>query len=193
MKKDYLFQPAGKGVVAARSARVGDFVLTHGDSIYSKAIRFGQFYDLLSKGYPIKEAKRLSWWNHVAVVVGHDRHGIPILAEALGKGVIYTSLSRYYDSTYYLIRTGMIYWDQKQVQEFAKAVIKARHGYGFAQIAGIIVSILLRTPLRIGWGNTRICSGFGAECGARGGEIYDETPWGMWPVHFAIEYDVPVE
>lgn len=162
----------------------GDLLFCRGKFLLSKAIRFGQFLDLLWRGYGIKKAREFSRVNHVAPVLSDSGK----LAEALSPGVVNTHISRYDDTEYWVVRLHTHPHDKAQMVRFADSVVAAKKPYGYVQIAGISLAILTRIPLRVGWAGTRICSVFGAEFRARAGDVFPEPPPDLWPHEMLMFY-----
>lgn len=156
----------------------GDLVLTHGDYFFSKMIRFGQ-----KLRYPAQYAS----WNHAALVLNEQGE----LAEALGKGVIRTHISKYRDKEYTVVHTNVHPHDQQQVLTFAENVLAARYRYGWRTIVSLFFTLAIgwdRATARVG---TAICSGFYADALTRGKFIWPLPPFAMKPADLAKHFDAP--
>jgi hypothetical protein len=100
----------------AQGPHVGDFLLTgvQAQGIVSRAIKAGSWLRRFEAPY-----RRFS---HAALVI--DEGGT--LAEALGRGVTRSPLTKYEAANYVLVRTGVVEPDRGQMLRFAKAVLDAR-------------------------------------------------------------------
>ena len=70
----------------AEAMREGDFLLTHGDYIVSRLIRFGQ---------RLRHEERYARWNHAVLVLSEDGQ----IAEAPSHGVVENNISDYLGRT----------------------------------------------------------------------------------------------
>lgn len=187
----------------------GDLLLTHGQMITSKLVRFGQ--RLRFRG----EDRKYAYWSHVAIFL-NDKGD---LAEALLQGVVRTKIESYRDQRYYVIRVNSEQVNRERVSTFLESVLGYR-GYeeklpvwpAFKRLlkyqfvgGGPVERYGVRTVLNVcatyvtGWGvispadNTAICSGLGAEASVRlrGDIIYEEPLYKVSPAsiakHFGIE------
>ena len=173
--------PAGQ---TARTALPGDFILTHGDHWTSKMIRWGQKREWTG------EREKYASWNHAALVVDYGA----TVAEALSQGVVASSLSKYQDRDYTLVRVEMPDTDRSQVLRFANSVLDARWRYSYTTIAQLALTLALRSggqQWTIGKVGTAICSGFVSEALVRAGFIWPVPPAFMMPAHLAEYFDAP--
>jgi hypothetical protein len=170
---------APKGVTA-EAPQIGDFILTgvKAQGIVSLAIKLGAWLRRYEKPF-----RRFS---HTALVI--DDEGT--LAEAVAKGVVRTPLSHYHDDDYVLVRAGVDEHDQKQVVEFAEAVLAARTKYGFLTFVGLAIYCLTGAQLCIQKAGTAICSGFASDALTRAGFIWPRPPYAMMPADLAKYFDV---
>jgi hypothetical protein len=162
----------------AEAMREGDFLLTHGDYLVSRLIRFGQ---------RLRHEERYARWNHAVLVLSEDGQ----IAEALSQGVVENHISKYEGKGYYLVRLqGVSDADRNQMMAFARSVLGSpdRTEYGWLTIASIILTLLTSSRFVFGMVGTAICSGFVAEALVRTGIIFDKPPSHMMPADLAKKY-----
>lgn len=165
----------------AGTMRPGDFVVTHGHSVVSRAIRFGQ---------RLRCPKEFAAWNHAALVVSEDGE----IAEALSEGVERHHISRYEREDYYLARISASDEDRRQMMAFAESVLAFRGGrqgmaYAWLVIASIALNLLTGSRLVFGRSGTTICSGFVAEAMTRAGYIFRKPASHVMPAELAMFCD----
>jgi len=165
----------------AEEMREGDFLLTHGDYIMSRLIRFGQ---------RLSHEERYARWNHAVLVLSEDGR----IAEALSHGVVENHISQYEGKDYYLVRLQDVSdEDRKEMMAFASSVLSSpdRTEYGWLTIASIILTLLTSSRFVFGMVGTAICSGFVAEALVRTGVIFAKPPSHMTPADLAEKYLTP--
>jgi hypothetical protein len=172
--------PAGE---TAQGPRVGDFLLTgiKAQGIVSWAIKAGSWLRRFEAPY-----RRFS---HAALVIDDDG----TLAEALGKGVTRSPLSKYEAANYVLVRTDIQEPDRSQILTFAESVLEARTSYGFWTILGLGLYCLAGAQICIQQAGTAICSGFVSDALTRAGYIWPRPPFAMMPADLARYFDVSGE
>lgn len=158
----------------------GDFIVTHGDALVSKLIRFGQ--RLRIHGDDV----RFTWANHAALVVSPDGD----LIEALGRGVTRSPASKYWPRELHLIRTGASEADRDEAVAFAEWCLANRQRYGWATIASIAVTLLVGGKLTFAVDGTEICSGLVARAQERTGVVFSRDPSHIMPAELAKYYGV---
>jgi hypothetical protein len=161
--KTYLHKPGDPAPVLGQA----DFILTHANTFVGKLIRFGE--------------KRVGpgRWNHAALSLGGDR-----LAEALGHGVVESSLSKYDGVEYLAVIHNSSAEDRAQMMNFADSVLKRRAKYGYLEIFCLALTLLFRLSGRrflFSSSGSMICSGFVAEVQTRGWAVYDVPPGYVTP------------
>lgn len=162
----------------AQEMRKGDFLLTHGDYLVSRLIRFGQ---------RLRYEQQYARWNHAVLVLSEDGR----IAEALSQGVVETNIADYEGKDYYLVRLqGVSEEDREEMMTFANAVLSSpdRTEYGWLTIVSIILTLLTGSKLVFGMVGTAICSGFVAEALVRTGVIFEKPPSHMMPADLAKKY-----
>jgi hypothetical protein len=133
------FEPVGRLAVesfdageAAETWSAGDILLTHGDALISRLIRFGERLRIHG------DDRAYCWFNHAALVLNDQGD----LAEALSQGVVRTNASKYLPNAYAVVRPGITAADTKEVLAFADWVLATHDRYGWFTIASIAVSVL---------------------------------------------------
>ncbi|HEY3038361.1 MAG TPA: hypothetical protein VGJ66_06465 [Pyrinomonadaceae bacterium] len=164
----------------------GDFILTHGNHLTSRLIRFGQ--KIRFHG----EDRKYTWWSHTAFV----RRPNGDLIEAINAGVIESNISRYKETEYYLVHLEdslATRHDRQQAVRFAEASI-GQH-YSYVMVVSIFFSLLTGAKFAIGYDGQSICSGLVSRALERGSAIFDRTPSHMLPAdlakHFKVEPPPP--
>ncbi len=172
---------------ASRPAfRRGDFILTHGKSLTSSLIRFGQRLRIHG------EDRKYTRWNHAALIVDDDGS----LIEALGRGISSTHLSSYDDSEYLVVQIKASDHDRSQAVDFAKWAAGrgnpgARKKYGFVTIVSIAYTLLTGGKFTFGIDGRLICSGLVARAMERCGAIFSRNTTHIMPADLAKYYDEP--
>jgi hypothetical protein len=159
---------------------VGDFLLTgiKAQGIVSWAIKVGSWLRRFDAPY-----RRFS---HAALVIDDDG----TLAEALGKGVVLSPLTKYEAANYVLVRTGVQEPDRGQIRKFADSVLDANTKYGFWTIVGLGLYCLAGAQVCIQRAGTAICSGFVSDALTRAGYVWPRPPFAMMPADLARCFDV---
>jgi uncharacterized protein YycO len=160
----------------AHPPRPGDFILTHGSGFICWAIRFGQ--GLWIHG----GARQFTYWNHAALVV--DSHSG--LVEALSGGVKSTSLDKYLDSDYRLVRIKASAEDRQEVVDFGNSCIGEE--YGYLTILSIALTLLIRSKITFFIQGDQICSGLVARAQERTHAIFNRNPVSIMPADLAKFY-----
>lgn len=153
----------------------GDFILTHGRSIFSYLIRFGQ--GLIYWGAD----RKYTWWSHAAIIVSDDGD----IIEAIGAGVKRTHISKYAKTDYHLVRLGSLAAPRDREQAVAYACWALGQKYGFLTILSITISLLLGGRLAFGYDGQSICSGLVARALERTNAIFDRSPSHIVPADLA--------
>lgn len=159
----------------------GDFILTHGNSVFSYLIRFGQ--RLRFRG----ANRQFAWWSHAALVVSPTGN----LIEALGAGVQRTHISRYAPTEYVLVRLGELAdaGDRAQVLMYANWSVDQH--YGWLTIVSIAISLVLGGKFTFGYDGQSICSGLVARALERTKAVFDRSPSHIMPADLAQYFNVP--
>ncbi len=158
----------------------GDFILTHGDTFFSRLIRIGQWLRFHGTD------NKYTWWSHAALIVSKDGD----LIEALGKGVRRGKLSRYKPTEYHLVRLGAIATAQDREQAVAFALWCLGEKYGRMTIVSIVLSLLTGGKFNFGFDGQAICSGLVARALERTNAIFNRTPSHIMPADLAKYFNV---
>lgn len=169
------YAPAG---TAVGTWNPGDFLLTHGDSFFSRLIRFGE--GLRIHG----DDKVYAWFNHAALVTGADGE----IAEALGRGVVRGNASKYQAKDYVVVRTGADAEDVDEVLAFSRWVVENRPGYGWFTIMSLALTMLTGAKFTFFIDGEYICSGFVARAMERTGALFSRDPVHITPADLAKYY-----
>lgn len=172
------FGPGDEAVVGEYDP--GDFILTHGKTIISQLIRFGQ--RVRFRG----QRRKYAWWNHAAMIVSADGD----LVEALGAGVERTNLFKYKGTEYHLVRLNLLATphDRKQVVRFAEWC--RGEEYGYVTVVSIALSLLTGAKFSFGFDGQQICSGLVARALERTDIIFDQSPSHVMPANLAEYFDI---
>lgn len=138
------------------SLKPGDFILTHGSSLFDTLIQTFTF----------------SHWNHAALII--DEEGT--LLEAVDKGIKKHHLSKYRKEEVYIVRTEFNETEREHIVKYGLKMLADHEKYGFLTIFSIALKIITKSRLIIKLEGTIICSEFVANALARGGIIWDKDP-----------------
>lgn len=159
----------------------GDFILTHGNHLTSRLIRFGQGIRFLG------EDRKYTWWSHAALV----RTTTGDLIEAINAGVIESHISNYKDTEYYLVHLEESLatdHDRSQAVKFAESCLGQK--YSYVMVVSIFLSLLTGAKFAIGYDGQSICSGLVSRALERTNAIFDRTPSHMLPADLAKIFKV---
>jgi uncharacterized protein YycO len=159
----------------------GDFILTHGKSVFSYLIRFGQGLRFWGRD------RQYTWWNHAAMIISGDGN----LIEALGAGVECTNIVKYRATEYHLVHLSSAVaneHDRQQSVKFAEWTLGQR--YGWATIVSIAISLLFGGKFTFGFDGQFICSGLVARALERTNAIFDRSPSHIMPADLAKYFHV---
>lgn len=181
------FRPVARAVVSrygpgAQPERwqPGDFLLTRGNSLTAKLIRFGQALRIHG------EDRRYTYWNHAALVVGTDGQ----LVEAEGTGVCFSPAGKYRGRTFHLVEIQASEEDRRQVAEFGRWVAQEHSRYGFVTIVSVALTLLTGAKFSFFIDGQFICSGLVARAQERTNALFNRDPAHMSPADLAKYYQV---
>ena len=159
----------------------GDFILTHGNHLSSRLIRFGQTIRFLG------EDRKYTWWSHAAII----RRQNGDLIEAINAGVIEGNISKYADTEYHLIHLEESLADEHDREQIVNfAVSSLGQKYSFVVVASIALSLLTGAKFAIGYDGQSICSGLVARALERSSAIFDRSPSHTLPADLAKMFQV---
>lgn len=156
----------------------GDFILTHGNKMYDKLIRWAQA--LKFRGSDRKYTR----WNHAALIVREDG----TLIEATGRGVVSNPLSKYEPTEYYLVHIEADPVERHNQVAFADWAVG--ESYGRLTILSVFLSLAFGSTIIFALQGQEICSGLVARALERTGCIFDEDPAHIMPAYLARYYQV---
>ncbi len=158
----------------------GDFILTHGNTFFSKLIRFGQHIRFRGQD------SKYDWWNHAAMIISEDGD----IIEALGAGVCRSKLSKYKPTEFHIISIDQIVApdDRNQAVKFAEWCDGMP--YGWVTIISIAISLLTGGKFNFGFDGQAICSGLVARALERTNAIFNRSPSHIMPADLAKYFEV---
>jgi hypothetical protein len=161
----------------------GDFILTHGDSFFSRLIRLGQGLRFLgrNRGY--------ARWSHAALIVSADGE----IVEAIGAGVCKSHLRDYRDVEYHLVPIGSLADDRDRGQMVRFAESCRGLEYGFTICISIALSLLTGVKFRFGFDGEYICSGLVARALERTDIILPRSPSHTLPADLARYFQIKAD
>jgi hypothetical protein len=161
----------------------GDFILTHGDSFFSRLIRLGQGLRFLgrNRGY--------ARWSHAALIVSADGE----IIEAIGAGVCKNHLRDYRDVEYHLVPIGSLADDRDRAQMVRFAESCRGLEYGFTICISIALSLLTGVKFRFGFDGEYICSGLVARALERTDVILPRSPSHTLPADLARYFQIKAD
>ena len=164
----------------AHDLQAGDFILTHGNDLYDKLIRFGQALRFVGGD------RKYTYWNHAAIIV--DEQGT--LIEALSNGVSKTNISKYKPVEYHLVRLGTTADDFDRIEAVRFAQWSLGEKYGWLTIMSIAIGLLTGGRFTFGYEGQVICSGLVARAMERTSAIFNRNAEDMMPADLAMYYQV---
>ena len=156
----------------------GDFILVSTKGILARFIRFGQFLRYHGKMRPFAH------WNHAALIV--DEQGTII--EAVGRGVVCSSIEDYNDVEYYYVSTKLNAQSRAQTVAAGRSFLKDK--YSWWTIVSIALELLIGIKVQFSSQNSMICSAVVGQSLWAGGVIFDQNPYQMMPADLASAYNV---
>jgi uncharacterized protein YycO len=158
----------------------GDFILTHGNSFFSKLIRFGQRLRFVGRN------RKYAEWSHAAIIVSREGE----LIEAEGAGVILSNISKYKATEYRLVQLGSLAneVDREQAVRYARWCLG--ESYGIISILSIVFGLVFGGKFSFGFDGQQICSGLVAGALERTNVIFDRSPSHILPADLAKYFSV---
>lgn len=156
----------------------GDFVLTHRHRPFAALISLAQRRRFRGADAPYAH------WSHAAVLVSADGE----VVEAESTGVIRSSLSKYRDDEYHLVRLGdeISRAGREKTVAYAKAQVGA--AFGYLDLAGATLYLLTGIPLRWVRRHHEICSSLVVRALQHGGLLTGFDPAVTLPADLAKEF-----
>lgn len=158
----------------------GDFILTHGNTFFSRLIRFGQQISFWGAD------RVFTRWSHAALIVSNDGD----LIEAVGAGVKRSHISDYAPTEYHLVNLNTLAdkHDRDQICTFAQTTIG--QPYGILTCFSIGIGLLTGCRLTFGFDGQYVCSGLVARALERTSAIFDRSPSHILPADLAKYFKV---
>jgi uncharacterized protein YycO len=157
----------------------GDFILAHRHHVLAGMISLAQ------KRRFHGPDEVYAHWSHCAVVESSGR-----LIEAEINGIVRSPISKYRKDEYHLVRMdGQI---DASGREHAAAYARTRlgEGFGFLDMFGLSLYLLVGTRVRLVHGDHEICSSFVVRCMQRAGLLKELDPALTLPADLAKRFDV---
>lgn len=164
----------------ARSFDPGDFILAHRHHALAGLISLAQRRRFDGSDAPYAH------WSHAAVVVGADG----ALVEAESMGVVASPIAKYHDDEYHLVRFGPELSSSARSNVVAYARSQVGQAFGYLELAGAGLHLLLGWPFRWMRKNHQICSGLVTRALQRGGMVEQLDPAVTLPADLAKAFDV---
>ena len=164
----------------ARDFVPGDFILTHRHHLLAGLISLAQKRRF--KGADAVYAH----WSHTALVVDKDGS----LVEAEITGVRQDAISRYRDNEYHLVRLGPEFAAQDRRAAVTYSKDQVGQGFGFLDMFGAGVYLLVGWPVRLTRRGHEICSGLVVRALQAGGQVPQLDPLLTLPADLAKLYNV---
>lgn len=158
----------------------GDFILTHRHRLLAGLISLAQRRRFKGPDAPFAH------WSHAAVVVG--RAGALVEAETMG--VIRSSITKYRDDEYHLVRLGDDFEPDGRARAVTYAQTQVGHAFGYLDMAGAALHLLLGWPLRWVRRDHEICSSLVVKALQQGGLLLELDPALALPADLAKAFDV---
>jgi uncharacterized protein YycO len=158
----------------------GDFILAHRHNFLAGLISQAQ-----KRRFKGTEAT-YAHWSHSALIVENDG----TLVEAEVTGVKRNPISRYRKDEYHLVRLGSSFSPDGRARAVAFASTQVGQGFGFLDMFGASLYLLVGWPLRLVRSGHEICSGLVVTALQAGGLVPDLDPALTLPADLAKLFDV---
>lgn len=158
----------------------GDFILAHRNRPIGALIAQAQ-----KRRFRGPDAK-FAHWTHAALVVAADG----ALVEAESMGVTRSPVTKYRHGEYHLVRLGPGFADADRGRSVEYATDQVGQAFGYLDLAGAGLYLLLGLPMRWMRGNHQICSGLVVRALQRGRQASRLDPALTLPADLAKLYDV---
>jgi uncharacterized protein YycO len=158
----------------------GDFILAHRHHFVAALISLAQ-----KRRFEGADAV-YAHWSHSALIVEKDG----TLVEAEIMGVSRNPISRYRSDEYHLVRLGSGFSAEGRAHAAAFANEQVGQGFGFLEMFGASVYLLVGWPLRLVRSGHEICSGLVVRALKAGGLVPELDPALTLPADLAKRFDV---
>ena len=158
----------------------GDFILTHRHRLLAALISWGQKRRFKGPDAPFAH------WSHAALIVARDGD----LVEADSKGVRRSPIRKYREEEYHVVRLGPELGEEGRRAAVAYAEAQVGQAFGYLELLGAALHLLLGWPLRWLRRHHEICSSLVVKALQRGGLLRDFDPATTLPADLAKAFDV---
>jgi uncharacterized protein YycO len=158
----------------------GDFILAHRHHFLAGLISLAQKHRF--KGADAVYAH----WSHSALIVEVDG----TLVEAEISGVRRNPIARYRADEYHLVRLGSVFSPEGRARAVDYANTQVGQGFGFLDMFGASVYLLVGWPLRLVRSGHEICSGLVVRALQAGGLVPELDPVLTLPADLAKLFDI---
>ena len=169
----------GQGMDASDVAP-GDFILAHRHHFLAALISLAERRRFRGANAPYAH------WSHAALIVDGDGW----LVEAEATGVVRSPLARYRDDEYHLVRLGPQFAAEARARSTAYAKDQVGQAFGYLDMLGAALYLLLGLPLKVMRRNHQICSSLVVRALQRGGLLAELDPDLTLPADLAKRFDV---
>jgi uncharacterized protein YycO len=157
----------------------GDFILSHRHRLFAALITFAQ-----RRRFRGPDA-RFAHWSHAALIVGSDG----ALVEAETMGVTRSSIKRYRDDEFEVVRLGRDFAPERRAAAVAYAEAQVGQAFGYLDMVGAALHLLFGWPLRWVRRNHEICSSLVVKALQHGGRLRDFDPPTTLPADLAKAFE----
>ena len=157
----------------------GDFILAHRNHVIARLISLAQRRRFRGPDAPYAH------WSHAALVVAPDGG----LVEDEMMGVVRSSIAKYRDNEYHLVRLGPDFLPAGRSRAVAYAERQVGHGFGYLALFGAMLYLMFGWPLRLVRRNHEICSSLVTRALQAGGLLRELDPTLTLPGDLAKRFD----
>ena len=158
----------------------GDFILSHRHHFVAGLIT-------LAQKRRFRDADAIyAHWSHAALIVEKDG----ALVEAEMTGIRLSPISKYRDDEYHLVYLGPEFASDARARAVAFARGQVGQGFGYLDMVGAILYLLLGWPLRLARRNHEICSSLVVRALQAGGLVPELDPALTLPADLAKLFDI---
>jgi uncharacterized protein YycO len=157
----------------------GDFILTHRHRLFAALITVAQ-----RRRFRGADA-RFAHWSHAAVIVASDG----TLVEAETMGVTRSSIKKYRDDEFHVVRLGADFKRDSRRAAVAYAEGQVGQAFGYLDMIGASLHLLFGWPLRWVRRNHEICSSLVVKALQHGDRLCDFDPPTTLPADLAKAFE----
>ena len=157
----------------------GDFILTHRHRLFAALITVAQ-----RRRFRGPDA-RFAHWSHAALIVGPDGS----LVEAETMGVTRSSITKYRDDEFEVVRLGRDFTPECREAAVAYAESQVGQAFGYLDMVAAALHLLFGWPLRWVRRNHEICSSLVVKALQHGGRLGGFDPPTTLPADLAKAFE----